>query len=230
MLRKFGLVSVLAVAILILGGLAAYYLHPEQIQPVASVELASSPGSAIATQSTKTVDLADRYSINVPNDFSVTEVPKTITDVPDYAFQDSKSNQFSVAVLPYLLADSPIPGKCAVSTTYDAGMVSAPAFCEGLILTSWFSDPGGFTVKYGTQVTDMTTQCTMNSPCPVQVPPGIRYSVEYVFLVADKGRQALVEFFSGQAGRISSSQVQGFAGVAGLLHDSIIPSLRPLQK
>ncbi len=231
MFRKLGLVSLSSVVLVVLGSLASCSsLHPQQTPAKIATELTSSPPSNPPFQSTQTVDLAGEYSIEVPNNFSFTAVPQNITNVPNYAFQDSNSNQFSVALLPYLSAQSKIPGQCAVSTTYEAGGVSAPVFCEDLILTNWFTISNGLLAKYASRVTDMTTQCSMNSPCPVQVPQNSRYSVDYVFLVPDKERQTLVEFFAGDAARIPSSQVQGFKGVAVLLHDSIIPSLKPFPK
>lgn len=231
MSRKSRLVSLSSVVLVVLGSLASCSsLQPQQTPAKIATELASSPPSNRPFQSTQTVDLAGKYSIDVPNNFSVTAVPPNITNVPNYAFQDSNSNQFNVALLPYLSAESQIPGQCAVSKTYEDGVVSAPVFCEDLILTSWFTISNGLVAKYASRVTDMTTQCSMNSPCPVKVPKNSRYSVDYVFLVPDKERQTLVEFFSGDAARIPSSQVQGFKGVAVLLHDLIIPSLRPFPK
>lgn len=231
MFRKLALVSVLLVVLAILGGLAAdYYLHLEPTPAKTSAELTSGPPSNRAFQPTKTVNLAGQYSIEVPDNFSSTEVPRTITNVPNYTFQVANSNQFSVALLPYLSSQSQSPGQCAVSTTYDTGVVSAPVFCEDLMLTNWFTLSNGLMAKYASRVTDMTTQCSMNSPCPVNVPQETRYAVDYVFLIPDKARQTLVEFFAGDAARLPSSHVQGFKGVAILLHDSIIPSLRPFPK
>ena len=231
MFRKLSLLCAPLVTLVVLGSLAACSpLHPAQTPTKTSIKPASSPPSNQPLPSTKTVNLAGRYSIEVPSDFAVSEVPQNITNVPNYSFQDPNSDQFSVALLPYLSAQSPVSGQCAVSTTYAAGVVGAPAFCEDLILTESFTISNGLLAKYASRVTDMTTQCSMNSPCPVQLPPDVRYSVEYVFLVPDNERQTLVEFFAGQAARIPSSQVQGFQGVASLLHDSIIPSLKPVPK
>ena len=227
------MVFVPSALLVILCGLVAYYhlyLQPERRLTKTSTLLASTPQSNLRSQSTKTVNLAGKYSIEVPIDFSVAEVPGNITDVPNYTFQDSNSDQFSVALLPYVSAKSQIAGKCAVSTTYDTGVISAPVFCEGLILTNWFTISGGLVVKFDTRVADLTTQCTMNSPCPVKVPPDSRYAVDYVFLIPDKETQTLVEFFAGDAARIPSGQAQGFKGVAVLLHDSIIPSLETFRK
>ncbi len=231
MTRKLRLVSLSMVVLVVLGSLASCSaLHPQQTPAQTATGLTSTPSSNRPFQSTQTVDLAGKYSIEVPNNFSVTAVPQNITNVPNYSFQDSNSDQFSVALLPYLSAQSQIPGQCAVSTTYEAGVVGAPVFCEGLILTNWFTISNGLLAKYASRVADMTTQCTMNSPCPLKVPQDSRYSVDYVFLVPDKERQTLVEFFAGDAARMPSSQVQGFKGVAALLRDSIIPSLTPLPK
>ncbi len=231
MFRKLGLLCVPSVVLVVLASLAACSpLHPAQTPIKTFIEPTSGSPSNRPFQSTKTVNLAGRYSVEVPNDFAVSEVPQSITNVPNYSFQDSNTHQFSVILLPYLSAQSQISGQCAVSTTYEAGVVSAPIFCEDLILTNWFTISNGLLAKYASRVTDMTAQCSMNSPCPVKVPPDMRYSVEYVFLVPDKERQTLVEFFSGEAARIPSSQVQGFKGVALLLHDSIIPSLKPFPK
>ena len=119
---------------------------------------------------------------------------------------------------PYLSSDSPIDGKCAVSTD------STKIYCEGITLTQSFVTSGNQKVFYGTKSDDLTLDCTMNSGC--QHPPANqRYSITYIFVVPNQANNTLIEFWAGDAVRKPSSQVSGFEGVAKLLHDTIIPSL-----
>jgi hypothetical protein len=174
----------------------------------------------------KKLSIVDRYSIEIPEVFSVHEIlssPST-TD-PIYRIEASNNASFDIIVHPYTISSSLIPGKCVVSINFDAGTTSAPIFCEGLELTSLFTTPKGWYVKYGSTITDLSLLCTANTPCPVEVPPDAKYSISYVFVVADKSLDTILEFYIGDAYRGSTNEIDGFEGLGALLGDLIIPSL-----
>ncbi len=188
--------------------------------------VAARPSATPVTTSTKKVDIVDKYLIEIPDDFTVQELfSSPITTVPAYNFGTPTGSYFSIFVHPYAVSSSPVLGKCVVSTAFDGGATSAPVFCEGLELTRSFAIPSGWIVKYGNAVNDLSRDCTMNSPCPVNVPPDSRYSVSYVFVIADKPRATILEFYAGDAFRGPSGEVNGFEGLAVVLRDLIIPSL-----
>lgn len=76
---------------------------------------------------------------------------------------------------------------------------------------------------YGWSVGDNTLECSMNSPCPVSVPPELRYGVRYVFVMFDKPHDAFVEFTGDFLG--PNKEVSGFEGDGKLLRCAIVPSL-----
>jgi hypothetical protein len=172
----------------------------------------------------KEVNINDQYSIKTPSDFSMTQVPYTITNVPNYGFTGpNHQNSFSVMVSPYLSSNSPIDGQCAISTD------STKVYCEGVTLTKSFLISGFISgnqkVFYGTKYGDLTQDCTAISGC--QHPPADqRYSVTYIFIIPRQTDNTLVEFWAADAVRKSSPQVNSFEGVGALLHDTVIPSLR----
>ena len=227
---------ILVVVIVILVGVVGYFVFVKKSEPIAQqltptptkittptkTPVSPTPTSGVKT---KSVDLAGKYTVNVPVGFTVTEVSKAITKVPVYALVSPDGHNISILVHSYLSAGSQIPGECVVSNNFDAGTLSAPIFCEGLNLVDSLTISGNRYVKYGTVISDTSLDCTMNSPCPIKVPVETRYSKEYVFVVSDKSRSTIVEFFAGDAARGPSNTVNGFEGVSATLHDIIIPSL-----
>ena len=177
---------------------------------------------------TKSINLAGKYTVNVPVDFTVTEVSKAITKIPVYSLGSPDGHNISISVHSYTSAESQVPGDCVVSKSFDTGTLAAPIFCEGLNLVDSFTISGNRYVKYGTVVSDTSLDCTMNSPCPVKVSAETRYSKEYVFAVPDKSRNTIIEFFAGDASRGSSNSVKGFEGISATLRNVIIPSLTAL--
>ncbi|OGN09626.1 MAG: hypothetical protein A3J46_00150 [Candidatus Yanofskybacteria bacterium RIFCSPHIGHO2_02_FULL_41_11] len=223
---------VLVVVIVILVGAVGYFAFVKKSEPVAQQPTPTSTRtqptkSPTPTSSTKTksIDLAGKYTVNVPVDFTVTEVSKAITKVPVYALESPDGHNISISVHSYTSAESQVPGECIVSNNFDAGKFSAPIFCEGLNLVDSFTISGNRYVKYGTVISDTSLDCTMNSPCPVKVPAETRYSKGYVFVVPDKAHNTVIEFFAGDAAREPSNSVKGFEGVSATLRDTIIPSL-----
>ena len=174
----------------------------------------------------KKVSIVDQYVIEVPEDFTVNEnLLSSTTTIPIYRIETSNGGIFTIAVHPYIVSSSPVPGKCIVSTDLDKGTASAPIFCEGLQLVQSFHLPSGWVVNYGSSISDLSLACTMNSPCPVEVTPEKRYSITYVFVVADKTLGTVLEFYAGDAFRSSLNEVNGFEGVGATLYDTILPSL-----
>ncbi len=188
--------------------------------------IAAKPLATPVTTPTKKVDIVDKYVVEVPEEFSVKEILSSpIMTVPTYIFETSAGSNFSIFLHPYMVSSSPIPGKCVVSTAFDAGTTSAPVFCEGLELISSFTIPAGSLVKYGDTINDLSLNCTMNSPCPMNVPANARYVVSYVFVIADKPHATILEFYTGDAFRGPSNVINGFEGLGAVLHDLVIPSL-----
>ncbi len=193
---------------------------------VGTTGIPSSMPSPVANAAVKAVDIVNKYRIEVPREFTVQELlASPITSVPTYNFETPTGSAFSIFVLPYMVTSAPVPGKCETSTAFDAGTTSAPFFCEGLELTSSFTTPSRWVVKYGDTIDNLSQDCTMNSPCPRNVAPEARYIISYVFVIADKPRATTLEFYVGDAYSGSSNVVHGFEGLAAVMHDLIIPSL-----
>jgi len=172
------------------------------------------------------LSIVDKYVIKIPQDFSVHELLSSpITTDPIYRIEASNNTSFEIIVHPYIIASSLTPGKCVVSTDLDAGITSAPIYCEGLELTNLFTIPNGLFVKFGSTINDLSLLCTANSPCPVEVPPNAKYSISYVFVVADKSLDAILEFYVGDAFRAPTNKIDDFEGLGAYLNDLIIPSL-----
>jgi hypothetical protein len=173
------------------------------------------------------VYIVDKYVIEIPEDFTVHEnLSSSTTTVPIYRIETSNGASFDIVVHPYIVSSSPIPGKCIVSTDFDAGIISAPIFCEGLALTNLFTIPENRTIKYEGVISDLSLMlCTANSPCPVEVPAEKRYSITYVFVIADKSLDTILEFYVGDAFRSPSNEIDDFEGLGAVLYNSIIPSL-----
>jgi hypothetical protein len=172
------------------------------------------------------IKLAGIYVIDIPADYVVNEIlsSPTTTD-PIYSIETPEGTRFDIIVHPYTLSSTLVPGKCVASENYNAGVEAAPIFCEGLELTDYFTISGGWSVKYGSAINDLTFQCTANSPCPVDVPAETRYSISYVFVIPDESYNTILEFYVGDAFRGPSMEMDNFEGLGALLHDSIIPSL-----
>ncbi len=173
------------------------------------------------------VYIVDKYIIEIPEDFTVHEnLSSSTTSVPIYRIEASNGASFDIIVHPYNVLSSPIPGKCIVSTDFDAGITSAPIFCEGLSLTNLFTIPDNRIIKYESVISDLSLiPCTANSPCPVVVPTEKRYSTTYVFVIADKSLATILEFYVGDAFRSTSKEIDEFEGLGAVLYNSIIPSL-----
>ena len=211
----------LIVLVVALIGIFGYIALSKKSSPLTSTEKPPAVAQSTTTPiSLKEFNINAQYSIKAPQDFTMKQISYTITNVPNYAFTEPDyRNQFSVMVLPYLRSNSPIEGKCAISTD------STKIYCEGVTLTDSFDISGNRKVFYGTNSGDLTLDCTMNSGC--QHPPADqRYSITYIFVTPDKTNNTLVEFWAGDAIRKPSPKVNDFEGSASLLHDTVIPSFR----
>jgi hypothetical protein len=170
--------------------------------------------------------LADTYVIEIPKEYDVREILSSpITSVPIYILHTPDGGEIIISLNPYKIASSPIPGLCVSSAEFDAGASSASFYCEGLELSDWFTVPAGWTVKYGSLIYDRSLACTMNLPCPLEVTPEARYSIEYVFVIPEKSHGYIIEFFIGDAFRSPFKEIEGFKGLGAVVHDLILPSL-----
>lgn len=179
----------------------------------------------------KKITIDSKYAIEIPADFVVHEIPSSpVTSVPMVILETPDGASIDIAVHPYRVSPSPIPGKCVVSTDFDAGLTSAPVFCEGLIVTSTFMT-GSWDVSYGSRSIDLASSlnCTMNTPCPIDISPGLRYSILYVFVVPDRSHDTLLEFYAGDAFRSPTNEIDGFQGLGAVLQAEIIPTLTLLN-
>jgi len=165
------------------------------------------------------VSIADKYTIEIPEGFTFHEnLSSATTIVPIYRIEASNGASFDVVVHPYIISPSLVPGKCVVSTEFDAGGTSAPIFCEGQELTDLFTISEDRAVKYGRVTSDL-------SLLSGNVSPETRYSTTYVFVLADKSRDTILEFYAGDAFRGPTNEMDGFEGLGAVLYNSIIPSL-----
>lgn len=201
------------------------------ITPVATIistNTTSPTSESTLNSGVQKVFIVDKYVIEIPEDFTVHQnLSSSTTTVPIYRIETSNGSSFIIVVHPYIVSSSPIQGKCIVSTDFDAGITSAPIFCEGLALTNLFTIPEDQTVKYDSATNDLSSLvlCTANSPCPVEVPAEKRYSTSYVFVIADKSLDTILEFYVGDAFRSPSNEMDDFEGLGAVLYNSIIPSL-----
>jgi hypothetical protein len=91
----------------------------------------------------------------------------------------------------------------------------------------YFTISGNRDVYYEWNVVDNAYECSMNSPCPLPVPPKSRYTAWYVFTVYDKPNNSIIEFSGAHTG--SSDKATGFEGDGKLLRDTIVPSLTSIR-
>lgn len=192
-----------------------------------STNTVSPTSESVLNSEVQKVFIADKYVIEIPKDFTVREnLSSSTTTVPIYRIETSNGASFDIVVHPYIVSSSPIPGKCIVSTDFDAGITSAPVFCEGLALINLFTIPENWTIKYESVISDLSLMsCTTNSPCPVEVSAEKRFSTTYVFVIADKSLDTILEFYVGDAFRSPSNKIDEFEGLGAVLYNSIIPSL-----
>src|SRR5215475_271429 len=116
--------------------------------PLATVSASPTPDSS-SNETVKKVDIFDKYIIEIPGNFTVHEtLPSSMMD-HSYDFETPNGIDFTIYLHPYNISSSLVPGKCVVSTDFDAGKTSTPIFCEGLELNDLFAVPAGWTVKYG---------------------------------------------------------------------------------
>lgn len=204
---------------------------PTQSNPPASPTISGdsvlSTPESVSSVNLKEMYIVDKYVIEIPEDFTVYEpLSNSGTETSIYRVEAPNRSSFNIIVHPYLVSPLSVPGKCVVSTDFDAGNTSAPIFCEGLELINLFTIPDGRVVKYGNVTSDLSLMlCTANSPCPVDVPIETRYSTTYVFVIADKSLETILEFYAGDAFRSPSNEVDSFEGLGAILYNSIIPSL-----
>lgn len=166
----------------------------------------------------KTVELAGKYRMQVPAYFTMQVLPAgPVRAAPAVAFTSNTNNiktWFQVEVQPYV---------GAFADDRSTGKLKLPA-----PLTHYFTISGNRDVYYGWTVVDNAYECTMNSPCPAQVPARSRYTAWYTFKVFDKPNNSIVEFTGAHSG--PSKEVAGFEGVGKILRHVIVPSLTAIRQ
>lgn len=166
----------------------------------------------------KSVELDHQYTIEVPDDFTVSRMPDRFTSAPTYSLSAPSHLTISVVVLSHVV----------VAIDEKTGLLKLPiGGSGGPLLTSYFKIREGLYAYYGWDVTDEAYECTMNSPCPHPISPEARYTTQYVLTVFDKPNNTFVRFTGSHSG--PSKKVTEFQGDGKLLRDIIVPSLAPIH-
>lgn len=191
---------------------------------VAESQSSESQGSKVHARSAfklKSVELDNKYTIEVPDYFTMHQVSDRVAATPMFFFDAPQSHYaaIQVFVLPYSFV---------VPINEKTGLFQLPIGVNGSPpLTAYFKIREDYYAYYGWSVTDQAYECTMNSPCPHATSPKSRYMTWYVFAVFDKPNNSVVEFTGIHFG--PSKEVTGFEGDGKLLRDLIVPSLTPLH-
>jgi hypothetical protein len=168
----------------------------------------------------KSVELDQKYTIEVPVAFTVRRISERVSSVPMYVFDGPPSHDtIQVCVLPYFFV-IPLDEKTGLFRL-PVGVNGSPPF------TDYFKITEDRYVYYGWSGYDQAYECTMNSPCPHATPPQSRYVTQYVFAVFDKPNHSVVEFTGFQFG--PSKEVIAFEGDGKLLRELIVPSLSAIR-
>jgi hypothetical protein len=164
----------------------------------------------------KTVELADKYEIQVPDYLTARRISDHVVSVPAYVFNAAPPRQSTIQVFvkPYV----------EVRRSSDGVAVTTAAVKPG---AKYFTISGNRRVYYSWSVVDNAYECSMNSPCPLNWPVESRYAALYDFTIFDKPNNSVIEFTGEHYGR--SKEVTGFEGDGKLLHDVIIPSLTAIH-
>jgi len=189
-----------------------------------SAHQASRP-SARSALKLKSVELADTYTIQVPNNLIVSRASEKVSLFPAYGFRayQPRYTAIDVGVYPYSYLRDELP-----AINEKTGLFTLPFAVNGSNpLTAYFRTPGGQYVYYGWSTGDTAYDCTMNSPCPHRTERSSRYHTLYTFVVFDKGNDSIVEFTGYYSG--ASKSVTGFHGSGKLLRKVIVPSLSPIR-
>jgi hypothetical protein len=182
---------------------------PSEAKPAAQPEL-----------KLKSVELDQKYTIEVPDGFKVRRISERGTSVPVYVFDGPPSHgTIQVFVLPYFFV-IPLDEK--------TGLFRLPVGVNGgPPLTNYFKITEDRYVYYGWSVYDQAYECTMNSPCPHVTPLQSRYTTQYAFAVFDKPNHSVVQFIGIHFG--PTKEVTGFEGDGKLLRELIVPSLSAIR-
>src|ERR1700686_1868115 len=131
--------------------LAAYRVAANQT----SVPEASEP-PAQPTLKLKSVELDQKYTIKIPDDFTVHRVSDRVSSIPMYVFDAPQSHYtaIQVFVLPYAFV---------IAVDENTGLFRLPIEINGSPpLTGFFKIHGDRYAYYGWSVYDQTQECTMN--------------------------------------------------------------------
>ena len=176
---------------------------------------------ARAASKLKSVELDGKYTIKIPDDFTVARISDQIAAVPIYFFKVVPPHYTTIQV-------SISPYAAIIPIDNETGKFKLPLGADnGTPLTNYFTTSGNRDVYYGWSVVDNAYECTMNSKCPLPWPPQSRYTTWYAFAVFDKPNNSIVEFTGSHDG--PSKKVTGFEGDGKLLRDTIVPSLTSIH-
>jgi hypothetical protein len=185
------------------------------------------------TDGFKTVDLAGKYTIQIPNGLNCNLSPR---DRYEWTIETYLCGDFVVEVLPYLVqpihcssscvssngvqVKSPMSAQCVI--TEDTSGAVSDVHCDSQVPVQ-----GSFLISGNRRVYFVWTVYDHAEDCKIEncFDPKTRYSVWYQFSVPDKEHGVIVLFDASLAFQQPSPTVTGFKGHAKALRDTIIPSL-----
>ena len=169
----------------------------------------------------KSVELDNKFTIQVPDYFTVHQISDRIAAAPTYSFSAAEPHYTTIQV-------SVLPYSSVIPINEKTRLFKLPIGVNGSpLLTAYFKIREDQYVYYGWSVSDQAYECTTNSPCPHPTPRQSRYMTQYAFAVFDKPNNSVVEFTGIVFG--PSKKVAGFKGDGKLLRDVIVPSLTSIH-
>lgn len=190
------------------------------------------------TDSFRAVDLAGKYTIEIPSRFNCRLSPRDRYEwtIETHVCGDN-ANTFVVELLPYIVQPIHCSGSCVSSNgvqlkspmaaqcvvTEDTSCTISDVHCDSQVPTQGsFLISGNRGVYFGWTVYDHAGDCKTSELC---FDLETRYSVWYQFSVPDKEHGVIVLFDANWTFQQPSPTVTGFKGLAKVLRDTIIPSL-----
>jgi hypothetical protein len=163
----------------------------------------------------KSVELDGKYSIQIPDGFTLRRVSEKVSSVPRYFFDAEPAQSTSIEIILMPFASDSLRG--------EHSNLRVPIEFDDMLLTGSFKISGDEDAHYGWKVKNNAYECRVNKSCMARDQPESRFVTQYVFAVFDKTSDLTVEFTGYYFG--PSAQVTTFKGEGKLLREVIIPSL-----
>jgi hypothetical protein len=181
--------------------------------PAATAQVTSLPTTL------KPYQLFQQYTIHIPDDVQIKPVgPNAAVAHTVYLMTAPNGETATVIQHPFLMEDGAKPAPCGL---VDRANQSSYIECDGMVLTQTEQLTPNFLLAFGSRSIDLAYGCTMNSPCPLDIPPESRYASDYVFVVTDDRRTTLLEWFISAA----HAGVDDKRGIVAIVRNTVLPSL-----